>query len=472
MPATNRQALTEAGPAHSKALRHQAFKPGVHVIFVATSHFGDIGEERHGARIPCDPAAHPFETGDVLGSLTPDRLQQLEDHLGPGLVSNIGPKEKELHGSCELASRIAKRQKNNSTRIQPEWNERLALLHQDVVTMLWAERSQRMTIEYRTLDWAIGLIRKGANGLVDHVSGYSQPVAFYIPLQAKDWTLHPDVRRLYEAIDGLRALRGDISVIPSYQESWNYGYGVADVQALDSIASDNSTPEPYRWRPITCLGFGVCPLAELQGPQYTKFGFGERPDYIHQNPQPAASTHVHSLAEVKEPGSLRVIHQQYPSSFSKWGHIRVFMVGNQIVTRGFFSRNQETKVYHMSPLHHECHFDFRAAGLRHPNLNQKVKEQQKAKLEELDNFCRWWHQQLMKRYPELFKSLNVGCVMVIGLSEASLEGKFFVFGVFRWYVARFFSMDLAVKPYDQICRAFGEQFARVHGSFAADDSRN
>ncbi|KAF9769778.1 hypothetical protein IL306_012740 [Fusarium sp. DS 682] len=470
MPATRREAPTDAGPTNSKAPRHESFEPGVHVIFIATSHHEDIGEEGQWERIPCDPAANSFEAGDVLGGLTAERLQQLEDDLGPGLVSNIGPKEKQKNGPIDLASRIAKRQKSRPKLIQLHGNERLALLHQSVVTMLWAERSRRMTIEYRTLDWVVNLTKKGANSLADYLFEYDQPVTFYIPLLSRDWALHPaDVRHLYEALDALHNLRCDISIIPSYDENWNYGHKISDVRALETIAKDESTPESYCYRPETCLGVGVCILADISGPQFIRFGLSKAEDYVHQNTKSEANTLVHSQLGTQGSASMRVIHQQCPPSFSEWGHIRVFIVGDQIIARGFFSRNPQTKKCDMSALRHDCHFDFRTDGLRHANADPKVKERQEAKLEELNKFCKWWHEQLIKRYPDRFGSLDVGCVMRIGLSEASFDGKFFIIGIQRWYAASFFSMDLTVKPYDQICKAFGEQFARVYGRFAADE---
>ncbi|KAH7237016.1 uncharacterized protein BKA55DRAFT_694639 [Fusarium redolens] len=466
MSANKRAAPTQAASTPAKTPRHETFEPGVHVIFLGVSRYKDIGEEGHDARIPCDPAASSFEAGDVLGSLTPERLQQLEDSLGPGLVSNIGPKKKQENGLADLAGRIAKLQKSKTKLIEPQWNERLVLLHQQIVTVLWAERSQRMTIEYRTLEWIEGLIKQGANSLADHVFEYSRPVLFYIPLQRHDWTVHPHVRDLYEALDALQASRSDISVFPNYHENWNYGYKAADIMALDTIARDESTPETYRHRPKTCLGIGACTLAELQGPQFVRFGFGDRDDYIQYDANPEDNEYVHSQPNTQGFANRRVFHQQFFPPFSEWGHIRVLMIDDQIIARGFSSRNQQTKQFNTSALRHDCHFDFRAAGLRHPNTDQRVTERQEAKLEELNNFCKWWQQQLKTQYPDLFESLDVGCVMRVGLSEASLDGKFFIIDIQRWYASSFCSMDLVGKPFDQLCRAFGEQFARVHGSFA------
>ncbi|KAF4420150.1 hypothetical protein FACUT_11315 [Fusarium acutatum] len=149
--------------------------------------------------------------------------------------------------------------------------------------------------------------------------------------------------------------------------------------------------------------------------------------------------------------------------------MRVFMVGNQIIARSFSSSDQRTKVHNKSTLLSDCHFDSRPDGFRHPDPDPAVTERQEAKLEELDSFCKWWQHQLTTYNPELFESLNVECILRIGLSEASLDGKFFILSVHRWYDSHFFSMDLTAKPFDQLCKAFGEQFARVYGSFAATD---
>ena len=87
MPVAKRAAPppTQATSAPTKRPRHESDDPGVHVIFVGISQHKDIGEEGYDCRIPCDPAVGSFEAGDVLGGLTPERLQQLEDSLGPGL---------------------------------------------------------------------------------------------------------------------------------------------------------------------------------------------------------------------------------------------------------------------------------------------------------------------------------------------------------------------------------------------------
>ncbi|SCO57921.1 uncharacterized protein FFMR_15077 [Fusarium fujikuroi] len=470
MSATKRTAppTAQAASAPSKRPRQESDEPGVHVIFVAISHHKDIGKEGPDCRIPCDPALGSFEAGDVLGSLTPERLQELEVDLGPGLVSNIGPKEKQKYGLIDLAGRIARSKKFKPKLIQPSWNERVVLLHQQVVTMLWAKRSQRMTVEYCTLGWVMSLIKEGGNSLANQFCDHNRPIIFYIPLHPRDWSLHPEVRGLYEAIDALQHLFDNISVFPAYHENWNYGYKVADVKALDSAAAKESTPEPYRHRPKTCLVTGPCGLDEIQGPQFVRFAFSDRDDYIHHSTAPSYNTFIHSQPYTQG-SAMRVIHQQCLSSVSEWGYIRVFMVGNQIIARSFSSSDQRTKVHSTSTLRHDCHFDFRAGGFRHPDPDPEVTERQEAKLEELDSFCKWWQHQLTTYDPELFESLKVGCILRIGLSEASLDGKFFILSVQRWYASHFFSMDLTAKPFDQLCKAFGEQFARVYGSFAATD---
>ncbi|KAI1023951.1 hypothetical protein LB504_005280 [Fusarium proliferatum] len=463
MSATKRTAppTTQAASAPLKRPRHVSDEPGVHVIYVAISHHKDIGEEGPDCRIPCDPALGSFEAGDVMGTLTPGRLQDLEVDLGPGLVSNIGPKEKQKHGLFDLAGRIARSQKLKPKLIQPSWNERVVLLHQQVVTMLWAERSQRVTVEYCTLDWIMSLIKEGGNSLANQFCDNNRPIIFYIPLHPRDWSLHPEVRGLYEAIDALQRLFDNISVFPAYHESWNYGYKVADVKALDSIAVKESTPEPYSHRPKTCLATGLCKLDEMQGSQFVRFEFSDRDDYMHHSTDPSYNTFIHSQPYTQG-SAMRVIHQQCFSSVSEWGYIRVFMVGDQIIARSFTSSDQRTKVHSTSPLRYDCHFDFRADGSRHPDPDLAVTKRQEAKLAELDSFCKWWQDQLTTYDPELFESLKVGCILRIGLSEASLDGKFFILSVQR-------CMDLTAKPFDQLCKAFGEQFARVYGSFAATD---
>ncbi|KAF5973936.1 hypothetical protein FBULB1_8005 [Fusarium bulbicola] len=459
----------QATSASSKRHRNGIDEPGVHVIFVSISHHKDIGEEGHDVRIPCDPALGSFEAGDVLGTLTPEKLQQLEVDLGPGLVSNIGSREKQKHGPVDLAGRIARSQKSKPKMIQPAWNEHVVLLHQQVVTMLWAERSQLMTVEHCNLDWILSLIKEGANALANQFCDHNRPIIFYIPLHPKDWNLHPKVRSLYEAIDALQHLVNNISVYPAYHESWNYGYKIADIKALDAIAVKESTPEPYRHRPETCLGTGPCRLDELQGSQFVRFAFSGRDDYMHHTTNPSYNMFVHSQPYTQG-SAVRVIHQQCFSSVPGWGYIRVYMVGNQIIARSFSSSDQRTKVHNTSTLRSDCHFDFRPEGSRHPDPDHEVTERQEAKLEELDSFCKWWQHQLATYDSELFDSLKVGCVMRIGLSEASLDGKFFILSVQRWYASNFFSLDLTAKPFDQLCKAFGEQFARVYGSFAAIDA--
>ncbi|KAF5717557.1 hypothetical protein FMUND_5718 [Fusarium mundagurra] len=457
--------------AASKRPRNETDEPGVHVIFVGISHHKDIGEEGHDCRIPCDPALGSFEAGDVLGTLTPQRLQELEVDLGPGLVSNIGPKETRKNGLVDLSGRIARSQKFKPKLIQPVWNDHVVLLHQQVLTMLCAERTQRVTVEYCTLGWIMSLIKQGGNSLANQFCDHNRPIIFYIPLDSKDWSLHSEVRSLYEAIDALQYVFNNISVYPAYHESWNHGYKIADIKALDSIATKDSTPEPCRHRPKTCLGLGPCRLDEIQGPQFVRFAFSDRNDYIHHITTPSYNTYIHSqpYTQGSAAPAMRVIHQECVSSVSEWGYIRVFMVGNRIVARSFTSSDQRTNVHSTSTLRHDCHFDFRADGFRYPDPDPEVIERQEAKLEELDDFCKWWQHQLTTHDPELFESLNVGCIMRIGLTEASLDGKFFILSVDRWFASPFFSMDLTAKPFDQLCKAFGEQFSRVYGSFAATD---
>lgn len=67
-------------------------EPGVHVIFCGITHHEDLAEEDFVVNVPCWP--QEWGDGAALDSLTASRLQELEDILSPGMVSNIGPKNK------------------------------------------------------------------------------------------------------------------------------------------------------------------------------------------------------------------------------------------------------------------------------------------------------------------------------------------------------------------------------------------
>lgn len=98
-------------------------EPGAHIIFYGTTHYKDLAEREFVANIPYWP--EKWGDGAALDSLTAERLQELKDILGPGLVSNIGPKNK---------NQRLKDKKTISNDESCSWET--AYVHQKVITMI------------------------------------------------------------------------------------------------------------------------------------------------------------------------------------------------------------------------------------------------------------------------------------------------------------------------------------------------
>ncbi|RSL44425.1 hypothetical protein CEP54_014689 [Fusarium duplospermum] len=453
-------------------------EPGVHVIFCGITHYKDLAEQDFVVNIPCWPER--WGDGAALDSLTVERLQELEDILGPGLVSNIGLKNQaqRLKGKKEIGD-------EKPSSWEQEIEDKKAYVHQKVMIMIWAEQTRRVSVEYHNWDWVVRLVEKGSTALAEYVQTFDKPVIFFAPLESPDWAIRPNLHRFYDAIEMADAPRGNVSVYPSRYETWNQGHKLRDLRALDEIAK--GAPDKFAWRPKTCFGLGMCALADETGKTVIKGTFSSCGEHVEivtdtndgtmntlrctrptDNAEPSTrsrGTKKHTKTTQKPTKKSPAIqehdrhyfHQNFIRPLQTWGEIRVFMKGNEVSLMAFSIPRGEDETEFMA-------FD----GDRHFCFGPTVsttREGRKAKDQELRDFCQWWQKQLLERYPDLFETLRVGCRLDVGISQADLEGHFFVNEVTRWSAAGFFGINICAAPYDKMCQIFGEKFAEMYGRF-------
>ncbi|KAL2669945.1 hypothetical protein Neosp_015111 [[Neocosmospora] mangrovei] len=449
-------------------------EPGVHVIFCGITHYEDLAEQEFVVNIPCYPGK--WGDGAALDSLTTERLQKLEDILGPGLVSNIGPKNK---------NKRLKDKKTIGNEESCSWDPEMeAYVHQKVITMIWAEQTRRVSVEYHNWDWVVRLLDKGSTALAEYVQTFAKPVILFAPLESPDWTIRPNLHRFYDAIEMADATRGNVSVYPSRYETWNQGHKLRDLRALDEIAK--GAPDKFAWRPKTCFGFrGMCALADETGKTVIKGTFSSCGDHVEivantndgamdklrctrptDNAEPSTrprgtKKHTKTTPAIQE-HDRHYFHQAFVSPLQTWGEVRVFMEGNEVSLMAYSIPRPEDETEFM-PFDSDRHFCFGLTVVT-------TREGRKAKDQELRDFCRWWQKQLLAQYPDLFETLKVGCRLDIGISQADLEGHFFVNEVTRWPAAGFFGMNFCPTPYDKMCQVFGEKFAEMYGRFIEQEN--
>ncbi|KAL2669953.1 hypothetical protein Neosp_015119 [[Neocosmospora] mangrovei] len=434
--------------------------PSAHVVFCGLTEYANVSSDGFIDVLSIYPN-NRRTFGSILRKLSPEILQELENKLGPGLCSNTGAKKVEELAKENAKKRKKKNKKKNTTSDMNDLDTaemEEVHLHQSVLTMLWAEQTKRVSVDY--LSWQLV-----TDTMKDNWRQYTKDnvipgrdIIFFLPVHGHHWTSTADLDSIYQKL----ALVPDATVYPSYEEAFSHASKAPDIKAFDAIAS--SAPTRFAYRPKSCLGGAECQLAQDDSKTVFKRTFSSAGRHVVINEEDQVNLQ-HKLT-CSQPGESRAsptnmpssrlgptyFHQEYVDSLRSWGEIHVFMVKDQPQKLAFSFPQQDDDIS-VTALDPERQL-FELGRSR-------AKRQEK--YEELRDFCRWWREALLKHDPDQFATLNVGVRFEVGISEVTNDGLFFLLNCKRWPGAPYFSKSQLLEPCDQLCESFGREFGRDRG---------
>ncbi|RTE68929.1 hypothetical protein BHE90_016693 [Fusarium euwallaceae] len=405
--------------------------PDTRVIFCGTSSFENIAsrtDDAMFARLSVWPS-DKTQAGKGIGLLTAADFKELERELGLGFCS--------CHGQHE----VERRAKHN-----------------------W--------------DWVQEKIE--TNSLLTYLSDIKESrVIIFTVLDNHQW----GARDLHTFYDKVKLAPSRVSTYPSEAETFGMNSGLQDIQAFDEVAADPDTPWEYSYRPITCMGYGDCALADYNGKVVHKQTFPTAEHQVHvQDPSDPDSCNAEqlSLLTCTPPGDARrdpggrgaggaqqfAYHQQFVDTVKSWGKCRMWIAGGTILSVAltkFSPGTQDTQTYELVP---DITFDFlnRNQGPCSEEQTKRDKQRRANKMEELRRFGMYMYRRLPQVNRQLFASLKVGVRFDICISEKSREGRCFILEARRWPVAESFGDSVLGYPYDAFCKAFGARFSEQYGT--------
>ncbi|RSL87155.1 hypothetical protein CDV31_016302 [Fusarium ambrosium] len=452
-------------------------EPGVHVIFCSIGTPEDLSDEQ-GARsnlvVPTDP-----HKGEMMTSMASEDWEKLEEDVGPGMCSNAGKKRTE-------------EAKDNPLLETPTGPDAVSVwVHTVLVALLWARTTGRISLECHDWGWLATKLQDGS--LVSHIQLLDKPVVVFTHMRrphwrAENWKEECNTDRLYALVKRASG-KHKVRCYPAQDEVIADCGREFDVRALDAIAKE--APANFSWRPRVCYGEpGPCKMAGYRGdmfvlapsdtgPGQTYHGPADSPELlrllgcqpqsndmtIRPSPRsiPRGKNRQSTFAAANRVATVgKHIHLEKPASLESFGEIYVIMIDGK-VTHKIITVNEgckEPKDPYRSGLDPVRTFkDWTSYG-----HDEVTDDQAKAKGAELDEFCTYMYNGLIRYDPVNFETLKHGLKMDVGMSEPSPDGKFFVLGLGRWPGADLYApYPGTTAPYDEIPRALGKLFARKFG---------
>ncbi|RSL40036.1 hypothetical protein CEP54_016206 [Fusarium duplospermum] len=452
-------------------------EPGVHVIFCPIGTPEDLSDEQ-GAKsnlvVPTDP-----HKGEMLTSMASKDWEKLEEDVGPGMCSNAGKKRTE-------------EAKDNPLLETPTGPDAVSVwVHTVLVALLWARTTGRISLECHDWGWLAKKLQDGS--LVSHIQLLDKPVVVFTHMRrphwrAENWKEECNTDRLYALVKRASG-KHKVRCYPAQDEIIADCGREFDIRALDAIAKE--APANFSWRPRVCYGEpGPCKMDGYRGdmfvlapsdtgPGQTYHGSSDSPALLkllgcqsqsndttsHSTPRsvPRGKNRRGTVATADRVSTVgRHIHLEKLESLESFGEIYVIMIDGK-VTHKIITVNEgckEPKDPYRSGLDPVRTFkDW--TGFGHGEVTD---DQAKAKGTELDEFCRYTYNGLIKYDPLNFETLRHGLKMDVGMSEPGPHGRFFVLGLGRWPGADLYApYPGTTAPYDEIPRALGKLFARKFG---------
>ncbi|KAM0554940.1 hypothetical protein ACHAPJ_006676 [Fusarium lateritium] len=446
--------------------------PGVHVVFCDIGGSSEIAGELGVKSLKVTTTEPPFR-GAVMNNLTQQALAELQTQIGSGLCSNNNPR------SAESARRAVKSLGHGS-------NSATFYVHGIVLTLLWAEEAGYMSVEFRDRQWLQDML--STQQLGDYFEDLEKDVLLFTHMRRPHMTEQQsesqfDLAALDTQIELANAVSAHpITTYPSQTEARADRMRISDIRILDEIAKAGDTPDKYGFRPKVCYGrAGECQMKDFKGqmivrgdsttgPGTTVIGQSEDAELIRllkctvtstSRRGPLSKQRRTTMDQARPTG--RHFHQELIPTLLNWGEIHVIMVGSKYfcacIRHGKYGDKDS---YVSAVIADRCFKEWKKFDDNAENVSTAEAE---AKMDELEDFCRWWRAKLIKHRPELFQTFKVAVRFDIGISKIGADAQFFINEMPRWSGADFMSsfMDFSY-PYDEICQAIGQKFAVECGS--------
>ncbi|KAF4970024.1 hypothetical protein FSARC_2841 [Fusarium sarcochroum] len=447
--------------------------PGVHVVFCDMTQFEDIAKDRGFRSLTVNPR-DPFFRGSVMNSLTQQTLSELQRKAGRGLCSNLS----EPMVVDESRAGIWPENSPNSATVH---------VHAIVLTLLWAKHQGSISVEFHDRDWLEDMLRK--HSLEDYLEAFGKQVLLFTPMRRLHMTesqLGSDFNpaALDAAIEHANARsEHEIKSYPSRSEAQADRTRTSDMRLLEEVAKH--APEKFSFRPRLCYGkAGECQMKGFEGQVIERCDSTTSP----------GMTVIYESDDVRLNGTLecnsgyfrrtdkfstrritgsyrkdRYFHQELIPTLLNWGEIHVIMVGSEYFCACIRHGKYGDKDSFVSAvIADRCFKEWKRFD---ENVENVTTAEAEAKVKELEEFCRWWRDELIKRKPEVFETFKVAVRFDIGISKIGADAQFFINEMPRWPGADFMSffMDFSY-PYDEICQAIGQKFAAEYESIVAGES--
>ncbi|KAF5698339.1 hypothetical protein FMUND_15123 [Fusarium mundagurra] len=430
-------------------------RPEVHVVLCA---IGDPKSQslrgEHGVRSIDITPTDDFQ-GLLLDTLDTEFYEKLEEDAGVGLCFNTGAK---LYEEAAI----------NQQELPTGPDAVRVTVHGIVITLLWAQYTGRITVEFKSWEWLQQKVKEGTIGA--YLGNFKQDAILFThmrrPHLSEESVDHRfDVASLNDQVRRANLVfSNSISRYPSPEEDDADMCQLPDARILDAIASDETTPPEFSFRPRVCYSLSrECTMRDFRGMMIVRgsssTGPGDTLTGSSDDPELTALPKCHTNYNHGTDNSGNVyFHQELRKSVTDWGEVSVFMVGDTIfsmaMSRGIWT---DPDSHHSGFTADRCLTNWRKINRRAQNA---TREEARHKEAELRRFAIFQRQELLKRKPREFESLKVAVRLDIGISEVTKDGLFFVTNLARWPGADMLSAwQEGSQPYDSIFEAVGNKFA-------------
>ncbi|KAH7187863.1 hypothetical protein BKA60DRAFT_665046 [Fusarium oxysporum] len=329
------------------------------------------------------------------------------------------------------------------------------VIHQTIVSMLFARAKDQVEAEFKRWDWLISQIQN--NSLLEYITNKeASNVLILLANTNSDWE-EISVPDLYSHLQILSAFHGSLSICPSETETQWAGCKIGDIRILDMIAQDADWK--YSYRPRTCFGMGRCILPSTAVKKMViKRGYSCGAGHV----EVVDGTQRHNLRCIdteqshSEPYNIKIdirepifFHQEYIESLQTFGEYRVYISRGKILAIAHTNFDWGSKTKHFA-VKRALPKDFAWFSSDH--------EKQQQKLKELEDFALFEYSRLLDRCDimEKYRSIRVGVRLDIGVSELSRHGRPFVSEITRFPMADQLPSLILDQPYLTISQEWAE----------------
>ncbi|KAL6351811.1 hypothetical protein LRP88_14904 [Fusarium phalaenopsidis] len=271
-----------------------------HILFLGIPEVDDIASNDM-LGIPVDLEDLEILNKHLYTLLTPEKINNLQTHLGPSFISHRGNK---------------------------------LVIHQAVLTILYACQGPTVTADFRA--WAELRDLNQRDQLVERIQAMPQTkMLVFVSCTNSSWP-SPGLEEFHSYMNLIEAAYGNVVVCPSETEVKWAELKIGDIRAFNGIAQSSNK---FTYRPKTCLGIGECTLPDIcarhamkrshscGGAHVKVTGANSRPGLRCQLPTTAPTAMRAGSRTIKSASSKHVwFHQELVESFGQFGEFRVWLV--------------------------------------------------------------------------------------------------------------------------------------------------